>query len=551
MRHYKIYWVTRSKSNVKALKANNKSKESLMGNISCLFHGLRRAGGCKDEDKKSKSTHYDDSSYDSGFYENDPSDIQEKKNIDNFISVLREQLQWKRHIISERSSVNLPCRAIVPMTTEVLAADTGPDGGVRCLDVEQTHYYNYFHGSQPVSSNPIAGVQDWRKHHHKAFGLSESLYDTDPETNKPVGEPNADAFAVVARENNAFLAVADGCGWGVNSFLVARTAVKGCIEYLSKQLHKASTTQEIMDIMLNSFKYAHECIVDSKGTVTTLCAAVICKIQGINCYGLCVVNVGDSLAFVYRKDGYVQEVTVGSHSPGERDMKQAGGCIGPLVGDDPDLSNLTCSFTFVDEGDIVFLTSDGISDNFDPQVLKITSPGDLDQLLTPVKPSKSQESLLDQGDKQEKPTDADMVTAEVDKETTDDDMSSSCTFMKKVIQSESPCGEESSAKELCGKLMNFVVQNTLKRRTFLEQNRNCKREEFDKKKRSIPGKLDHATVVAYEVGHFQPQPFKLTFHDKQRPQEKKQSSGDQSPEKPSMPTLEQNNEFISLLGILK
>ncbi|XP_028413063.1 PP2C-like domain-containing protein CG9801 isoform X2 [Dendronephthya gigantea] len=451
------------------------------------------------------------------------------------------------------------------MTTEVLAADTGPDGGVRCLDVEQTHYYNYFHGSQPVSSNPIAGVQDWRKRHHKAFGLSQSLYDTDPETNKPVGEPNADAFAVVARENNAFLAVADGCGWGVKSFLAARTAVKGCIEYLSKQLHKASTTQEIMDIMLNSFKYAHECIVDSKGTVTTLCAAVICKIQGINCYGLCVVNVGDSLAFVYRKDGYVQEVTVGSHSPGERDMKQAGGCIGPLVGDDPDLGNLTCSFTFVDEGDIVFLTSDGISDNFDPQVLKITSPGDLDHLLTPVKPSKSQESLLDQGDKQEKATDARVVTqrrrsysAPVGREiaTTALAKNMSCTIMKEVIQSESPCGEESSAKELCAKLMNFVVQNTLKRRTFLEQNRNCKREEFDKKKKSIPGKLDHATVVAFEVGHFQPQPFKLTFHDKQRPQEKKKHSlnVDQNARKTTKSTSEHNfdysgNMFSALKGV--
>ena len=367
--------------------------------------------------------------------------LHENLSLNNYVFFFREQLEWKRHIISEGSSVKLPCRVIVPMTTEVLAADTGPDGGIRCLDVKQTQYYNYFHCSQPVSPNPIAGVQDWRKHHHKAFGLSQSLYDTDPETNKPVGEPNADAFAVVARENNAFLAVADGCGWGENSFLAARTAVKGCIQYLSDQLHKANTTQEIIDTMLSSFKHAHERIVESRGTVTTLCAAVVCKIQGINCYGLCVVNVGDSLAFVCRKDGSVQEVTVGSHSFGERDMKQAGGCIGPLVGDDPDLSNLTCSFTFVDEGDIVFLTSDGISDNFDPQVLKITCSSDLDRLRTAVKPLNSQESLLDQGDEQEKANDAHVDTtgqesfsAPVDKETKDDAVAKelSCTFMKKV-----------------------------------------------------------------------------------------------------------------------
>ncbi|CAB3983734.1 PP2C-like domain-containing CG9801 isoform X3, partial [Paramuricea clavata] len=466
----------------------------------------------------------------------------------------RDQLHWKRHVISKRSSANLPCRVIVPMTTEVLAADTGPEGGVRCLDVEEIQYYNYCHDSQPVNTKPIAGVQDWRKHHHKAFGLSQSLYDTDPETNKPVGEPNADTFAVVARENNAFLAVADGCGWGVNSFLAARTAVKGCIEHLSNHLHKASTTQEIIEIMLNSFKHAHERIVDSKGTITTLCAAVVCKVQGINCYGLCVVNVGDSLAFVYRKDGCVQEVTTGSHDSGKRDMKQAGGCIGPLVGDDPDLSNLTCSFTFLEEGDIVFLTSDGITDNFDPNVSKMTSPKDIDNLLTPMKPSKSQESLLDQEDVSSNvPATRDRsYSAPVDREAHNADMCTDlpCIYMKKVIESESPCGEESSAKELCAKLMNFVLQNTREKRMFLEQNRDCRKEDFEKKRKTIPGKLDHATVVAYEVGHFQPQPLKLTFYDKQRPkQEQKQSNGDQ--ERITKPHLDPNPELLSLLGILK
>ena len=323
------------------------------------------------------------------------------------------------------------------MTTDVLAADTGPEGGVRCLDVKQTQYYSHFHVSQPVNTKPIAGVQDWRKHHHKAYGLSQSLYETDPETNKPVGEPNADAFAVVARENNAFLAVADGCGWGVNSFLAARTAVKSCIQHLNNHLHNAHTTHEIIEIMLRSLKYAHECIVESRGTITTLCAAVVCKIQGINSYGLCVVNVGDSLAFVYRKDDCVQEVTVGSHDS-RRDIRLAGGCIGPLVGDEPDLSNLTCSFTFLDEGDIVFLTSDGITDNFLPDVLKKTSPNELDASPTHIKPARSQELQNDE----EQITPAEEATGEVsrvrsssapaDPAKDSDVATKACAFMRKV-----------------------------------------------------------------------------------------------------------------------
>lgn len=51
-------------------------------------------------------------------------------------------------------------------------------------------------------------------------------------------------------------------------------------------------------------------------------------------------------------------------------MRDALGALGPVDGTNPELSNLTCSMTEVDSGDIVFITSDGISDNFDPVVGK-------------------------------------------------------------------------------------------------------------------------------------------------------------------------------------
>lgn len=53
-----------------------------------------------------------------------------------------------------------------------------------------------------------------------------------------------------------------------------------------------------------------------------------------------------------------------------RDMRDALGAIGPADGNKPELSNLTFSMTEVERGDIVFLTSDGVSDNFDPVVGK-------------------------------------------------------------------------------------------------------------------------------------------------------------------------------------
>ena len=57
-----------------------------------------------------------------------------------------------------------------------------------------------------------------------------------------------------------------------------------------------------------------------------------------------------------------------------RDMRDALGALGPVDGQNPELNNLTCSMTFCDSGDVVFITSDGVSDNFDPVVGKFALP---------------------------------------------------------------------------------------------------------------------------------------------------------------------------------
>lgn len=48
----------------------------------------------------------------------------------------------------------------------------------------------------------------------RAFGLSTSLYERHPITGMSAGLPIADVFAIIARENNAILALADGVNWG-------------------------------------------------------------------------------------------------------------------------------------------------------------------------------------------------------------------------------------------------------------------------------------------------------------------------------------------------
>lgn len=62
-----------------------------------------------------------------------------------------------------------------------------------------------------------------------------------------------------------------------------------------------------------------------------------------------------------------------------RDMRDALGALGPVDGTNPELANLTCAMTEVDPGDIVFVTSDGVSDNLDPVVGKFA--GELEMVI--------------------------------------------------------------------------------------------------------------------------------------------------------------------------
>lgn len=68
-------------------------------------------------------------------------------------------------------------------------------------------------------------------------------------------------------------------------------------------------------------------------------------------------------------------------------MRDALGALGPVDGNKPELSNLTLSMTLVEKGDIVFITSDGISDNFDPVVGKFAEAEPEPNAMTLADPS--------------------------------------------------------------------------------------------------------------------------------------------------------------------
>lgn len=76
---------------------------------------------------------------------------------------------------------------------------------------------------------------------------------------------------------------------------------------------------------------------------------------------------------------------------------------------------------------------------------------------------------------------------------------------------------------VCAKLISHVCKCTQKKRSYLEQvrsddhnlvalnreSRRAREQNISQHMRELPGKLDHAAVVAFEVGHFSSEPLRL------------------------------------------
>ncbi|XP_061394084.1 PP2C-like domain-containing protein CG9801 [Musca vetustissima] len=256
------------------------------------------------------------------------------------------------------------------------------------------------------SEDVIAGVSNWKMESDVAYGISVSLYENNMLTKEPMGNPIADCYGMVVRGNVAAMALADGVNWGDGARLAARSAVHGCLDYLDRAIFgysqecMATTTQEVFVSLLRSLWEGHGCILEVGGALSTLTIAVVLPLAkdenvAVNGsdggasekYVVCACNVGDSLGYVYSKKHGVREFTLASHDiTSMRDMRDALGALGPADGNKPELSNLTLTMTIIDSGDIVFLTSDGISDNFDPVVGKFAEAWTPDVKLMPSTP---------------------------------------------------------------------------------------------------------------------------------------------------------------------
>ena len=342
-------------------------------------------------------------------------------------------------------------------------------------------------------------IKGWDEASPEADGDVVTLYDAiDVETNKHHGDPIADVFAIVARPNNAILALADGCNWGPKPLKAARCAILGCTEYLSDRLFREDTmpsnTQALMKLIRESFDAAQDRIIQYDGATTTLSVAVACEMEAPihnKTWALCVVSVGDSPCLVWKhKKKIVEEVTSVTEEGKERDLRDCGGCLGANVGTQPDLSNLMCYFVPVAENDVVFLVSDGVFDNFDPVIL-------LKGTTECEKQRKSEGGAL-----------ADLPVLSR-KQREEVQLQLVAEHLRKV---KSENGNSLLDASIVTKaLMQYVMDITNTKRNYLEHgcididsNSELSAHAKAKKKAEVlnflPGKLDHASIVAYKIG---------------------------------------------------
>lgn len=219
-------------------------------------------------------------------------------------------------------------------------------------------------------------------------------------------------------------------------------------------------------------------------------------------------------------------------------MRDALGALGPVKGDQPELTNLTVAMTIVEKGDIVFLTSDGVSDNFDPVVGKFAVPMKNNVEGINVKPdTKSPDPKIIASESprktyQGKPVTRSNSNPERDSTprptlypklpvvTAEQRHMLALLRMEDILtngmvgdgQTASPC---TSAKRLCELLIDFSTKLTVAKRRILEDpelysetegftqiDQRYRRRLVGEKLVMVPGKLDHCSAVAFKVGFY-------------------------------------------------
>ena len=207
----------------------------------------------------------------------------------------------------------------------------------------------------------------------------------------------------------------------------------------------------------------------------------------------------------------VHEVTSATHLGKDRNPRDSGGCLGCDLGDQPDLSNLLCCYVPISDGDIVFVVSDGISDNMDPVLLKEAVS---DTAVTPTTPFSDNEPLFPSSTDQRAGLQESVQLAPLPVVTPEQRQTHVLRKMSNMLQKEYRHNDFNlTATNLKDVIITSAIESTDRKRKFLEDcwqeqesnkltvpERRANERRISRIVRTLPGKLDHATIAAYTVG---------------------------------------------------
>lgn len=303
------------------------------------------------------------------------------------------------------------------------------------------------------------------------------------------GDPICDFYRIHYHPLRTVVALADGCNWGIGPRDAAHHAVNNLIEYLTATHRKATTIRELGFLLMRGFSVAHSAIVSSMqdnptvspGTTTLVGGFAVRLTQPLDpvqqpgcLWAFVYASIGDCRVFRWDAQNKQVQALGGHHQRAMvTDAKDPGGRLGPHNGHFADTRNFDICAIPVASGDILCLSSDGVTDNLDPQNLGL-SPAD----LRPDKYMPSQDwGTLPLAEAQ----------ALIDQHI--------CASAKKLA--EERAGDLPVTPDIMvNALIDHALQVTDSSRQFMLDHPNL---PLPKDYRAFPGKMDHTTIIAFRL----------------------------------------------------
>eukprot|EP00727_Mastigamoeba_balamuthi_P011148 m51a1_g6656 hypothetical protein (613) ;mRNA; f:146103-148921 len=327
------------------------------------------------------------------------------------------------------------------------------------------------------------------------FGDVVASYAASTYPGKRLGDPICDCCGLSMFKNRTVACIADGCvahtvnanangkpggnagNWGAPARDAARMSVERFLEYVGCNVRAARDTRDLAKLLLNGLAMAHYRIAEdssvdapcayTKGT-TTLLGGAFAEVRGGGRFAYVVCTIGDCKAYrVSCKTRDVQELSPGCRAASE-DATDCGGRIGAGA---PDLRNLALFHGHCDEGDMVLLVTDGVHDNFDPQMLGKTP----------------REAAVSVGYTSAAPTwpEVDSLSRERIKR------EHAQMMLKRVLQGAA------TPRAVCQAVHAYCRQTTRAGREWMELHTNSRiPADYER----YPGKMDHCTSLCFVVG---------------------------------------------------